>query len=312
VSGCTGSSQHSRLSAPADPGLYNQTGQQNVPIGASSVVRLPDITVTKHIDRDGDGTFEDLANPGEYSFSLDGGTPVTTGYRRERLLLQRDPDGSHVITEAQVDFSLGTYQFIEGSGTNCVFSGSTATASVRAGDLNSVQNASCSFYNRIGGKIIVDKVTNPAHHTQLFDFDASWLPDGDGNPATFDTDFQLADDTAPYASGWLLPGSYSVAEVAPSGWSQSAALCSGGDGDDTSPSSIVLESGEVITCVFTNTEWRPLTVSKTVSGSYDRTLSWSLSKSVLPVSQSVAAGRRLISTGRCGDAGVGCGSRPGR
>ena len=72
----------------------------------------------------------------------------------------------------------------------------------------------CTFTNTQLGHIIVDKVTNPAGDAQMFDFNASWIPDVVGIP-----DFQLADGTTPYDSGALTPGTYSVAEVnIPTGW----------------------------------------------------------------------------------------------
>ena len=53
-------------------------------------------------------------------------------------------------------------------------------------------------------------------------------------------------------SGWLVPGSYSVAELALVGWDLTSATCS-----DKSPvTAISLQAGETVTCVFTNTRAR--------------------------------------------------------
>ncbi|MCD6022943.1 MAG: hypothetical protein K0R20_2653, partial [Actinomycetia bacterium] len=50
---CTGSSQHSRLNAAG--GTVEQSGAQNVPVPANQVIELPEILVTKRIDRDANG-----------------------------------------------------------------------------------------------------------------------------------------------------------------------------------------------------------------------------------------------------------------
>jgi hypothetical protein len=49
-------------------------------------------------------------------------------------------------------------------------------------------------------------------------------------------------------SGDLPPGTYSVTETVPAGWDLESATCS----DGSNPSSISLQAGETVTCVFTN------------------------------------------------------------
>ncbi|HLF41598.1 MAG TPA: hypothetical protein VI854_09025 [Acidimicrobiia bacterium] len=140
---CSGSSQHSRLS-PAG-GSVGQTGAQNVPIPADQIIELPEIVVEKNIDRDADGTFESDAAAGEYCFSLDGGACVPVGANGEVTFTNVTPDGTHTITETQLDLSQGIYSFVSGSGTNCTFSGSTATATVASGTTST--DARCIFNN---------------------------------------------------------------------------------------------------------------------------------------------------------------------
>ncbi|MBP8305257.1 MAG: hypothetical protein KBE04_14160, partial [Phycisphaerae bacterium] len=86
------------------------------------------------------------------------------------------------------------------------------------------------------GNIIVEKQTDPDGSTQVFDFTATYgsfsLTDGQTNN-----------------SGPLLPGTYSVAETLPAGWTLTSAVCS--DGSD--PGAIQLDPGETVTVVFTNT-----------------------------------------------------------
>jgi hypothetical protein len=143
VVGCTGSSQHSRIGPGSDN--VGPSGAQNVPVPANEIIRLPEITVIKNIDRNGDGSFEDTADAGEYCFTLDGGSCVPTDSSGQVLFSNVTPDGDHTVTETQLDFTQGIYEFVSGSGTNCTFSDSTATAEVYAG--TTATNATCIFNN---------------------------------------------------------------------------------------------------------------------------------------------------------------------
>jgi uncharacterized repeat protein (TIGR01451 family) len=137
---CSGSSQHSRLS-PGDG--VSQTGQQNVPVPANQIIELPNITVTKLVDR-GTGTFVP-ANAGEYCFTLDSGG-CTAIDASGQVVFSAVSDGPHTITESNNLQSSG-YTFDSGTGTNCTFNGSTATATVAAG--TTATNASCTFKNKL-------------------------------------------------------------------------------------------------------------------------------------------------------------------
>ena len=144
---CTGSSQHSRLQDGSVPGDVVSDGLMNVPVPGGRIILFPDITVTKYVDRDGDGTFESTASAGEFEFTLDGATTLLTNSSGTVVFEQVQPDGDHTITEEQIDFSSGTYSFDHGDGTSSTFVGSTATATVYAGNPSSVQNAQSNFYN---------------------------------------------------------------------------------------------------------------------------------------------------------------------
>jgi uncharacterized repeat protein (TIGR01451 family) len=137
---CSGSSQHSRLS-PGDG--VSQTGQQNVPVPANQIIELPTITVTKLVDR-GTGTFVP-ANAGEYCFTLDSGT-CTAIDSSGQVVFSAVSDGPHTITESN-NLQNSGYTFDSGTGTNCTFNGSTATATVAAG--TTATNASCTFKNKL-------------------------------------------------------------------------------------------------------------------------------------------------------------------
>jgi uncharacterized repeat protein (TIGR01451 family) len=137
---CNGSSQHSRLQPGTD---VSQTGQQNVPVPANQVIQFPTITVVKEVDR-GTGTYV-TASAGEYCFTLDGGTSACTDSNGQVIFDStfQLADGSHTITESTEP----GYGFDHGSGTNCSFSGSTATATIAAG--TTPTNATCTFFNKL-------------------------------------------------------------------------------------------------------------------------------------------------------------------
>jgi uncharacterized repeat protein (TIGR01451 family) len=153
--GCNGSSQHSRLS-PGDG--VSQTGQQNVPVPANQLIQLPDITVAKLVDRaDGNGFV--AASVGEYCFTLDAGscTPIDSS---GQVVFVNVSDGPHTITESS-NLAHPGYTFDSGTGTNCVFNSSTATATVASG--SPATNATCTFKNKLSTppKVTVTKSCSP-------------------------------------------------------------------------------------------------------------------------------------------------------
>lgn len=91
------------------------------------------------------------------------------------------------------------------------------------------------------GNIIVVKETDPDGDLTEFSFTPS-----------YDLPFTLSDGES-NDSGPLTPGTYSVSESVPSGWTLTSATCD--DGSD--PGNIDLVAGETITCTFLNTEDPP-------------------------------------------------------
>lgn len=93
-----------------------------------------------------------------------------------------------------------------------------------------------------GEIIVVKEVTDGSNISQAFDFAADYNTDG----------FALSDGQR-NASGDLPPGTYSVAENVPSGWTLASANC-----DDGSPANAIdLTDGETVTCTFVNDETPP-------------------------------------------------------
>lgn len=118
------------------------------------------------------------------------------------------------------------------------------------------------------GKINIVKETNPSRSQQSFEFDPSWDSQN----------FNLK-DTETNPSGWLAPGTYSVAEVnTPADWTLTSATCSNG----SAVNSINLAAGETVTCTFINTYTPALEITKTAGTTYTRTFDWTIDKSVSP------------------------------
>ena len=97
------------------------TGNQTLNFKANDLIQRPDITVIKRIDRDGSGDFESTATAGEFCFTLTGDpnypSCVPTNASGQVVFTSVQPDGTHNITETQLNFSQGTYPFISGGGT---------------------------------------------------------------------------------------------------------------------------------------------------------------------------------------------------
>ena len=126
-------------------------------------------------------------------------------------------------------------------------------------ELDAGETITCTFTNTKRGHIIVDKVTSPSSDPQSFDFDA-----GGGSYA----DFSLTDGDAPNDQT-LVPGNYSVSETVPPGWDLTSSPCVSSIGDTETAGSLELDSGETITCTFTNTKRGHIVVDKVTSPSGD-------------------------------------------
>jgi Prealbumin-like fold domain len=130
-------------------------------------------------------------------------------------------------------------------------SGVTPVISVANGtvtfDIDSASDVlDCTYTNRASGKIVIDKVTDPANDPQKFDFTLS------GGPSTLNQSFQLDHDDTPHDSGAIKPGNnYVAAEDTPTGWDQTSATC---DDSNSTVANIAVSPGETVTCTFTNTK----------------------------------------------------------
>ena len=96
--------------------------------------------------------------------------------------------------------------------------------------------------------ITLDKNTVPSENPTVFSFTTTNLsPSG----------ASLADGTSPYTWSSLSPGTYTITESIPSGWTLTSVVCTGGSTSVVTPItngvSINLTASENLTCTFTNT-----------------------------------------------------------
>mgnify|MGYP000859424426 CR=1 FL=1 len=112
----------------------------------------------------------------------------------------------------------------------------------------------------IPGQIIVKKVTNPVDDNQEFDFFLT------GPKSSF---FSLKNngiwDSGKVGTGGLPEGTYSLNETNPTNWKLDDVTCTSSFDDKETYSNISLQSGETVTCTFTNVKQTAnLTVVKDV------------------------------------------------
>lgn len=136
----------------------------------------------------------------------------------------------------------GTYSVAETSlsGWNQTSATCSDGSPVTAIALGAGETVTCVFTNTKSGQIIVDKVTDPSGSNQSFTFNTT---------GTGYSGFSLTDQATPNSQA-VAPGTYSVTEAMPTGWTQTSATCS-----DGSPiTAIQVGAGETVTCTFTNTQ----------------------------------------------------------
>ena len=212
----------------SDPGAIHLARGETVTCTFTNS-KLGKIVVDKVTDPGGD--------PRHFDFALAGGPDSV--------------DRTFSLTDAAApydsgDLKAGTYAVSETVPSGWALSSAICDdgSDVGAIDLAPGETVVCTFTNRESGRIVVDKVTDPSGDPRRFDFALT------GGPDSVDRTFSLSDTAAPYDSGDLGAGTYSVREDTPGGWVLSSAICD--DGSD--PGAIDLAPGETVTCAFTNTK----------------------------------------------------------
>ncbi len=151
--------------------------------------------------------------------------------------------GTYVVTEAPVEGWLLTALGCADPTENSLTDVGAGTATIV---LDGTETVTCTFQNSQGGKLIVDKQTQPVGDPTVFDFDLdeAQLEFSVQSPPIA---FSLSDQDPPFEV-FLLPGVYDVAEAVPMDWMLESADCTQGSADN-----IDLSAGEEITCTFVNT-----------------------------------------------------------
>ena len=182
---------------------------------------------------------------------------TTNGSGLSPFSLDDDADGTLPSTKAFTNIVPGAYSVTESDVTGweltgLVCDGTLGSTGVKAGSTANITltpggSVTCTYTNVQAGRIIVDKVTQPAGDQASFEFDPSYGPN-----------FFLTDSQQPDSSGDLKPGTYSVAELSKAGWDPTGATC-----NDGSPvAAISLQAGETVTCTFTNVKRGHIIVDK--------------------------------------------------
>ena len=263
-----GGPYHVRITAADGASVGNRDNQ----IMSGAILSPANIVIRKNTVG-GDDTFGYSATGGiSSSFNL-----ATSGGTASQSFTNISP-GSYTVTESTLPAGWDFSNLV------CVDedSGSTIDLANRKAniDLDPGETVTCTFTNTKLGKIIIEKQTQPDGSPQLFTFARSYgssvqLSDGQQND-----------------SGFLAPGSYSVSETVPSGWSLASSSCD----DGSSPSSISLQAGETVKCTFNNAQNGQVIVKKVMVGgtdsfSYTGTPAGSIAVNNGTITQAVAPGQ---------------------
>ncbi len=233
---------------------------------ANDVLQNPSIEVLKYIP---DGNGWKLAPDDTWKFCGDLGSLLGgVACRNNGSALW--PEVTATTTGTQIAFteeqlSGPKYVFDHVGGTNCVASGSSAVATVKA-DFDSPQNAVCEFYNRLAnGKLtIIKKVNNDNGGTAtVSDFTVAT------SAGALSFDGGVGTDPVVYTADTLTVTAnteYSLSEDDVAGYTEGSWSCSNGDGGAFDAGTVTLASGASVTCEITNDDIAPgLTIIKKVN-----------------------------------------------
>lgn len=161
------------------------------------------------------------------------------------FVLDDDADGTLPNSMTFSQLPMGTYNVAETSDplytttSSCNNGSPTSAITVGAGEA-----VTCTFVNTLAvGRIVVEKQTLPNLSQQQFSFTGDIVATlGDGGGASTDG---------------LLPGTYSVTESSLAGWDLTSIICDDNNSSgniSTGVATYQLEAGEIIKCIFTNTQ----------------------------------------------------------
>ena len=223
------------VDATNEPNTANYT-DNNTDNGSISVHCPGTITIVKDASpADGTDFSFTTSGAGLSNFALDDDGNATLSDTKQFTV----PAGAYSVAEVLgAEWDLVSLECSASQGSSAQANVAGASAAITLADGGAV---TCTFRNVKAGHIVVQKQTNPNGSAQQFEFDSSWGPN-----------FSLADNGSADSGPLAANASYSVAELVPAGWSLVSAVCN--DDDGSNPASIQLDPGEVVTCVFTNTQ----------------------------------------------------------
>ncbi|MFC6354744.1 prealbumin-like fold domain-containing protein [Luethyella okanaganae] len=234
-----------------------------------------EITIVKNVEG-ANGTFAFTTTGGN---GFDPFNVLTSNGTGQKTYSSLTP-GDYTVTETT---PLPNYDL---TGLSCVEGGavganvSTATIPTSSIHLDPGELVTCTYTNTQRGTITVDKVTNPGGSTQPFHF--TLTPTGSTG-----TGFDLTDAAAPFNSGLVSAGEYTLAEDATQNWELQTINCAGTvpspTSSSTSPLVFALPPGGTVNCTVVNKAVPgEVTITKHVAGVPDG-YPWSFDFSISPV-----------------------------
>jgi len=255
------------ITVPVGPGTYTSTeivpsgweltgivcddtdSSGNVPAATATFVVDPGESVRCVFTNTQQGTIivekQTLPDGSPQTFGFSGDAAGTLGDGGEIIVNNLSP-GVYSSTEAvPAGWDLSSIVCDDSDST-----GNTVTATANF-NLQAGETVRCVFTNTERGTIIVEKQT---------------LPDGAPDSFTFSGDASGAiSDGQQITVADLIPGNYSSTETVPAGWDLTSVVCDDGNSSGnagTATASFVLDPGETVTCVFTNTQRGTIIVEK--------------------------------------------------
>jgi hypothetical protein len=204
----------------------------------------------------GDGTFNftstDLGGNLGTDFNL-----ITTGGNGSTGAINNLSPGTYTVVETDPQVSPGGWDLTNLTCIDLGDGGSSVDIPTRTAtiDLDPGETISCTFTNRKRGTAIVEKQTLPDGSLEGFSFtgDISGGPIFDGGQIIIPN---------------LLPGQYGSIETVPAGWELTSIVCDDGNSSGDLQNALAvfnIEAGEVVTCVFTNTQNGSIEVVKSIT-----------------------------------------------
>jgi hypothetical protein len=172
---------------------------------------------------------------------------TATGSGVSGFNLDDDADPTLSNTKTFTGLNAGAYSFAETPVAGWDLTSSTCSdgSTVANVQLSAGENITCTFTNVQRGHLIVQKTTVPAADPTVFSITASGsgtITDGGAGTVSDATD----------QSYEVTPGTYSVAETVPAGWSKTGDTCQ----------NVVVAAGATTYCTLTNTKLGSLTIIK--------------------------------------------------